>query len=137
MYLEKTMEDINEVLLTSLTNFMFLLFLFYFQKSLVNVNVADCKSPCKYNYTYGHDEISVLMSPYALDNYIDGCFCSYSKSNGNFGKKIQILKLFFNVLLRYFVRVNEATQARKIVDSPTPIWSVLENPCQIYFRIFT
>ena len=85
-YLERTMEDINEVdeLMTILISVTY--FKFNLQKSLVRVNVTDCKSPCKYNYTSkldnyndGYEEISVLMPPYALENYINDCFCNYGQ----------------------------------------------------------
>ena len=43
------------------------------------MDVTACKGPCKYNYTSGHEEVSVLMPPYAVDGFIKDGFCNYSK----------------------------------------------------------
>ena len=43
------------------------------------MDVTACKGPCKYNYTSGHEEVSVLMPPYAVDGFIKDCNCNYSK----------------------------------------------------------
>ena len=107
-YLEGTMEDINEVCenyICTPSTYQIYLFFFILQKRLIKVDVADCKSPCRYNYTYGHEEISVLMQTYALENYIDGCFCKYSKSHAVFEKFKKSHHLTLQATYAFFFKV--------------------------------